>query len=195
MKIILNIKKLCYFIFACSFLSLGSSCSSDEVITQQDEIIKTLKDDASRKASSKAKNSIIHKVTAGGNDACEALGSEPGCDGNYSLVAQMREDGSVKGQWQDTFSGGGNGIHVNIDCMYVDGNMAIVGGTVTKGSGSYEVGDYVITKVVDNGTSNNDIPDQISLSYDVTANGLPCDAYANANFTLLDLTRGQVKVW
>jgi hypothetical protein len=139
------------------------------------------------------KGRVIHHVSVGGADVCEALGEPTGCDANFSLTANMKADGSVSGQWQDTFSGGGNGIHVAIDCMIVDGNTAIVGGVITHGSSDGEdlTGRRVVTKVVDNGTSQKDAADQISFSYFVSGT---CDDYSDANFTLLDLTNGQVKV-
>ena len=50
-----------------------------------------------------------------------------------------------------------------------------------------------VTKVVDNGTSHNDPADQISYSY-FDPNFGPCSDYINANFELLNIFCGQVKV-
>jgi len=145
------------------------------------------------------KGPVIHHVSLGGADACEAFGLPPGCDGNFSLVANMKADGSVTGQWQDTFAGGGEGIHVAIDCMNinVDENWAIVGGIITHGtSGGEDVsGQYAITVVVDNGTSSNDPPDQISFSFfDPAFDCQLVQGLTIAAFPLFDLTTGQVKV-
>jgi hypothetical protein len=142
---------------------------------------------------------VIHHVSLGGADACAAFGLPPGCDGNFSLVANMKADGSVTGQWQDTFAGGGEGIHVAIDCMKVVDNWAIVGGVITHGtSGGVDVsGQYAITAVVDNGTSSNDPDDQISFSYFPAINFFgteDCSELTLDDFTLLTLTTGQVKV-
>ena len=142
---------------------------------------------------------VTHHVSLGGADACEAFGLPPGCDGNFSLVANEHSDGSVSGQWQDTFAGGGEGIHVAIDCINVVDNWAIVGGVITHGtSGGVDVsGQYAITVVVDNGTSANDPPDQISFSYFPAIDFFgteDCNALTPANFALLNLTTGQVKV-
>jgi len=142
---------------------------------------------------------VIHHVSVGGADACEAFGLPPGCDGNFSLVANMKANGNVRGQWQDTFAGGGEGIHVAIDCMKIIGNGAIVGGVITHGtSGGVDVsGQYAITAVVDNGTSANDPDDQISFSYfpaiDVFGTE-DCSELTLNDFALLNLTTGQVKV-
>jgi hypothetical protein len=158
-------------------------------------------DSINKNQSGELSKGVIHHVSLGGADACEAFGLAPGCDGNFSLTANMKADGSVSGQWQDTFAGGGVGIHVAIDCMNinVDENWAIVGGVITHGTvGGEDVsGQYAITAVVDNGTSANDPPDQMSFSYfpaiDIfgTEN---CNELTIDNFALLELTTGQVKV-
>jgi hypothetical protein len=141
-----------------------------------------------------SKGRVIHHVSLGGADICEALGLPTGCDANFSLVANMKADGSVSGQWQDTFAGGGEGIHVAIDCINIIGNAAIVGGVITHGtSGGVDVsGQYAVTVVVDNGTSANDPPDQLSFSF-FPAND--CNTYTLTDFSLIELTHGQVKVW
>jgi hypothetical protein len=143
-----------------------------------------------------SKGRVTHHVSVGGADACEAFGLPPGCDGNFSLVANEKND-IVTGQWQDTFAGGGEGIHVAIDCMKIIGNGAIVGGVITHGTaGGVDIsGQYAITAVVDNGTSANDPDDQISFSY--IGSNYDCQFLQSLtldDFTLLPLTTGQVKV-
>jgi len=150
------------------------------------------------------KNPVIHRVSLGGADICEALGEPPGCDANFSLTAIEKLDGSVRGQWQDTFVGGGEGIHVAIDCMNVNDNWAIVGGVITHGTlGGFDVsGLRAITAVVDNGTSANDPPDQMSFSFignqAVSLLGSDdCTELTLDDFTpqfLVNITNGQVKV-
>ena len=136
-----------------------------------------------------AKNNVIHHVSMGGNDACAAFGLAPGCDANFSLVANMKADGSVSGQYQDTFNGGGAGIHVDIDCMNIDGNTAVVGGVITKGTDI--IGLRALTALVDNGTNSHDVQDQISFSF-FTVND--CGSLTVADFPLLNLDKGQVKI-
>jgi len=141
-------------------------------------------------------NKVTHHVSLGGADACEAFGLPPGCDGNFSLVAN-EINGIVTGQWQDTFVGGGDGIHVAIDCMKIIGNSAIVGGVITHGTdGGVDIsGQYAITAVVDNGTSANNTPDQISFSFfDPAFDCQLVQSLTIASFQLFDLTTGQVKV-
>jgi hypothetical protein len=147
-------------------------------------------------ASAGGSNKVIHRVSLGGADACEALGLPNGCDANFSLVAIQSADGSVKGQWTDIFgTGHGDGVHVDIDCLNVVDNGAAIGGVITKGS--FGEDDYtglrVTTAVIDNGTSSNDVPDQLSFSRigdDRDCNDL--DPFAN--FRLFILEHGQVKV-
>ena len=141
-----------------------------------------------------SKNNVIHHVSLGGADVCEALGLPTGCDANFSLVANMKADGSVSGQWQDTFTGGGEGIHVAVDCINVVGNGAVIGGVITHGTvdGVDVSGLRALTAVVDNGTSANDPADQLSLSF-INVD-IDCNTLTPANFPLYDLTHGQVKV-
>jgi hypothetical protein len=169
-------------IFGCSEESVLSTDTSPENFTQQD---------------SRASNRVVHHASVGGNDVCEALGLEPGCDANFSLVANMREDGTVTGQWNDTLSAGGEGIHVAVDCMIVDDNYAIIGGFITRGNNGIDdlTGEYAVTALWDNGTSNNDPDDQISFSYFGDLDPANACNYDIADFEQLDLTRGQVKVW
>jgi hypothetical protein len=133
---------------------------------------------------------LLHHVSVGSPDVCEALGLLPGCDANLSLVANSFADGSVRGQWQDTFSGRGFpalGVHMAIDCLYVDGNEAWVSGVTTSPAFP---GFPAIARVVDNGTSANDPPDQVSLLEFIDT---PCTEAPD--FQLFDLTKGQVRVW
>jgi len=146
-------------------------------------------------SSTKTLFKVTHHVSLGGADICEALGLPTGCDANFSLVANEKSNGSVKGQWQDTFAGGGEGIHVAIDKMnIIDGNGAIVGGVITHGTfGGVDVsGQYAVTAVVDNGTSANDPADQLSFSV-FPFNG-DFNTLTLGNFVLTNLTNGQVKV-
>jgi hypothetical protein len=145
-----------------------------------------------------SKGKVTHHVSVGGPDII----LPPGSDANFSLVANMDASGNVSGQWQDTFGKDVNGnsigkIHVDVDCLEIlpPGNAAIIGGVIKHGSwfGVDVSGQRAVTKVVDNGKSANDPPDQISYSYFGTAYGT-CGNYTVANFPLLDLTRGQVTV-
>ena len=138
---------------------------------------------------------VVHHVSVGGADICEALGLPTGCDANFAFVAIEKADGSVSGQWQDTFIFDrddpglirGVPVHVTIDCLNVDGNEAWVSGVVTGGPFT---GIPAITRVADNGTSANDPLDQISFIAEDAFGG----CQAAPDLPLIDLTHGQVKV-
>ena len=144
---------------------------------------------------------MIHHASLGGADICEAIGLPTGCDANFSLVANEKANSGVSGQWQDTFAGGGEGIHVAVDCMNIvgGGNFAIIGGVVTQGTvfGVNVSGQRAITAVVDNGTSANDPPDQLSFSFSEDfLRSNDCNTLTPADFqgSLFNLAHGQVKV-
>lgn len=136
-------------------------------------------------------DSPVHSVHVGGPDACEDWGYQPGCDANFSMVAIERANGNVTGQWTDQF-GGGEGFHVAVDCLYVDGNEAWVAGVITQetisGTGLF-IGMRAATRVVDNGTNANDTPDQISYSFLYDG-----DCSEQPDFPLLNAPQGQVQV-
>lgn len=140
-----------------------------------------------------ANGPVVHHVTAGGPDACIALGFEhPGCDANFSLVANQYADGDVSGQYTDRFANG-DGFHAVVDCLVVIGNDAWISGVITQGrfDGIDLAGLEVLTRVRDNGTSENDPPDQISLSFIDTE--LP-DCTEQLDLPLQDTPQGQVIV-
>jgi hypothetical protein len=108
---------------------------------------------------------IVHKVAVGGPDICPAFGAHPGCNGNLSLIAMQREDGSVSGEWNDSY-GDGFTMHASVDCLLVQvipGRTTLeawIGGVITT---KEFAGHRVIMRVRDNGTSMNDpLPDALS---------------------------------
>lgn len=140
-----------------------------------------------------ASGPVVHHVTAGGPDACIALGFEhPGCDANFSLVANQYADGDVSGQYTDRFANG-DGFHAVVDCLLVIGNDAWISGVITQGrfDGIDLAGLEVLTRVRDNGTSQNDPADQISFSFIDTE--LP-DCTEQPDLPLQDAPQGQVTV-
>jgi hypothetical protein len=137
-------------------------------------------------------NGVIHRVHVGGPDACEASGFDgPGCDANFSLNALMFSNGRVTGNYTDRFANG-DGFHAQIDCLFVDGTDAWVSGWITKGRmGDTDLaGSPVATRVRDNGTSANDVADQISFSWI----GDDTSCLVAVPYQLLDMPDGQVVV-
>jgi hypothetical protein len=130
---------------------------------------------------------IIHHVSVGGPDQDATTHT----DANFSLVAIQYGDGRVKGQWTDQFGQGQGGVHVEINCLVVDGNEAWMSGFVTSGkfNGADLSGLPVITRVQDNGNSKS-TPDQISFSFI----GNPASCETRPNLALNPMTAGQVTV-
>jgi hypothetical protein len=132
-------------------------------------------------------DSVIHRVSVGSAD----IAPPPGTDANFSLSAIERADGTVTGQWQDTFLGRGNpalAVHVEVDCVVVVGNEAWVSGVITQPA--FFAGLPAITRVRDNGTSATDPADQVSftsINIGVTCTDQP-------DLPLFDLINGQVTV-
>ena len=132
---------------------------------------------------------VTHHVSVGSPDASLF---PPGTDANFSLVANERADGTVEGQWQDTFFGRGEPalpVHVAITCLEVDGQDAWVSGTITHPD--FLAGLPAITQVRDNGTSANDPPDQVSFTFQALSVDECLD---KPDLPLFDLNNGEVKV-
>ena len=185
-----NLIVLKYLTVALAFLLLGIF-----VVGCSDEAVPNDPSNENQTGVLSKRGPLVHNVSLGGADLCEALGLPTGCDANFSLVANMYADGSISGQWQDTFAGGQEGVNVAIDCMNIIGNFAVIGGVITNGTvGGVDVsGLRAITAVVDNGTSANDPLDQLSFSS--LDDNRDCNNLTLDDFVLIDLTHGQVKVW
>ena len=139
-----------------------------------------------------AQSPIIHRVSAGGPDACVALGSQhPGCNANYSLVAIQYADGTVRGQYVDRLDRR-NGFHAVVNCLYVSGNDAWISGVITQGrqGATNLAGRPVATRIRDNGVSARGAIDQISYSF--IGDSRPCTQHLN--YTLLNAPEGQIVV-
>jgi hypothetical protein len=131
---------------------------------------------------------VIHHVSVGGHDQDPAGHT----DANFSLTATEHADGTVTGEWTDQFGQGQGGIHVVINCLFVQGNEAWVSGFIDHGNvnGVDVTGLPCITRVQDNGKSANDPPDAISFSFI----GVPTLCTAAPNLPLFPMTGGQVTV-
>ena len=135
-----------------------------------------------------ASNGVIHRVSVGGSDQDATLNT----DANFSLVAVQKADGSVQGEWSDQFGQGQGGVHVDVNCVFVQGNQAWISGIIRSGQagGVDFTGLPAITRVADLGNSVNDAPDAISFTFIGVA--APCTA--QPNLPLLAMTGGQVTV-
>jgi hypothetical protein len=141
-------------------------------------------------ASAQSSNAVIHRVSVGGSDQDVTLNT----DANFSLIASQKADGSVQGEWSDQFGQGQGGVHVDVNCLVVQGNQAWIGGIIRSGStgqGGVDLsGLAALTRVADLGKSANDAPDVISFTFI----GLAVQCTAQPNLPLFAMTGGQVTV-
>lgn len=137
---------------------------------------------------------VVHHVSIGGPDVCTGFGAKPGCDANFSLVANQHADGSVSGQWIDRFSQnfGGGGLFVQVDCLAVEGSVAWISGVVTKPASA--AGLRAIVRARDLGTSATEPPDRFLTVYDPEFFGLSTSCLDEEFIPLLDAPQGQVVI-
>ena len=132
-------------------------------------------------------NGVVHRVSVGSHDF-----TPPGVDANFSLIALQKGDGTMTGEWTDQFGHGNGGVHIAVDCVSVLGNDAWISGVITHST--FELvpaGTPVITRVRDNGTSQNDAPDEISFTIPL---GSPLSCQTRPPLPLFPLDGGEVKV-
>jgi len=141
-------------------------------------------------ASAQGSSAVIHRVSVGGSDQDATLNT----DANFSLIAVQKADGSVQGEWSDQFGQGQGGVHVDVNCLVVQGNQAWIGGIIRQGStgqGGVDLsGLPAVTRVADLGKSTNDPADAISFTFI----GLAVQCNAQPNLPLLAMAGGQVSV-
>ena len=137
-----------------------------------------------------AGNPVVHRLTVGGADA--AIYGPPGSDANFSLVALQRADGTVSGQWQDSW-GNGAGFHIKVDCLYVEGNDAWISGPITKSKDPQFIGNTANAMVRDGGDTGEDMVSPIFFrlppSYTCVSQ-IPFDEIGR----LFPVNNGQVKL-
>ena len=128
----------------------------------------------------------------------------------FEFNAVERSDGSVSGQVQlqarstpdrhDT-----RGVHVEVDCLNVIGNLAIVSGIITKSSADPgspgALGNVAVFAVEDNGEGASAAPDRITLLFtfipEIFPPGTPlCELLgpADAAPLLMPIEHGNVQV-
>ena len=141
-------------------------------------------------ASVNSGSGVLNRVSVGGSDQDVTLNT----DANFSLTAIRYGDGSVGGEWSDAFGQGQGGLHVDVNCLVVQGNQAWIGGIIRSGStgaGGVDLsGLPALTRVADLGKSANDAPDAISFTFI----GLAVQCAAQPNLPLFAMTGGQVTV-
>ncbi len=114
----------------------------------------------------------------------------------FAFSAIKHEDGTVSGNAQLNNRATNIKTHVEVDCLRVEGNRAVIGGVVTKSTDTSREGTRVIFAVIDNGEGNDDPPDQISF-LGLLPDGTPADLCLTFDFSLFPMAtveRGNVQV-
>lgn len=147
-----------------------------------------------------ARRGVVHRVTVGGNDQCEAQGEPNGCNANFSAHAMEMADGTVKGIHTDVVKrDNGNVVNIQgtVDCLAVDGNRAVWGGEVTKGdnlAGDDLAGTRFLSAAIDGGKDGDDL---IGYTWVPSGDVRTCE---NPGFDIFGegrvfvLNKGQVKI-
>jgi hypothetical protein len=126
---------------------------------------------------------VQHVVSVGGPDQ-DATNHT---DANFSLVAIQYADGSVKGQWSDQFGQGEGGIHVAINCLFVQGNQAWVSGFITSGTFGGADLSACRSSPAYRTTGAGNSPDAISFSF--IGNAAACTTAPNLALQPMSLAR------
>lgn len=113
---------------------------------------------------------------------------------HFSFHAKEKHNGIVNGSAVLTYQGGQLNLKLDIDCLTIIGNRAIMTGVITRWSTFPEgVGNFCYIEVVDNGEGANAAPDQISLVF----NGTNPAVYSCTNdFDVFkyDVNKGNIQV-
>jgi hypothetical protein len=116
----------------------------------------------------------------------------------FAFEATKGSDGSVSGQAQIDNRAIGQRLHIEIDCLNVIGNIAVISGTLTQAAGTgIAVGDSAIFAAQDNGEGAGAAPDRLRRSFENT--GLVCTDITPANvglytYLLNDVQAGNVQI-
>lgn len=110
----------------------------------------------------------------------------------FAFTARER-DGLDRGQAQLQARQTDTRAHIEIDCLRVTGNKAVLGGVVTQtNDGVVDEGDRVLFTVVDNGEGGNAPPDVISLVFYTGVGTFDCET--QEAFPDRPVERGNVQV-
>src|SRR6266545_7182804 len=91
---------------------------------------------------------------------------------NFAFSATKQTDGTTSGQAQLERSDNGILAHIDIDCLNVLGNVAVMSGMYTRATNPALVGSDALFAVKDNGEGPGAPPDEITLAF--SGLGIPC---------------------
>jgi hypothetical protein len=150
------------FVMAASVMLLLSGCSQEEVQYPDNENQNLTQENNQSRASG---------PSASGQGTLSLEVIPPAGEGfrHFSFHARVKNNGSVQGNGVLTYVGGQRNIKFDIDCLEVNGNLAIMSGVVTRDNQfPQNVGLLCWFKVIDNGEGANAAPDQMSLYFQGT---------------------------
>jgi hypothetical protein len=116
----------------------------------------------------------------------------------FAFEARKTADGSVSGQAQIDNRALGQRLHIQIDCLNVIDNTAVMSGTLTEAAGAgISVGDAAIFAAQDNGEGAVASADRVTKSFENS--GLVCTDITPANvglyaYLLNDVQGGNVQI-
>ena len=106
---------------------------------------------------------VLHSATGSGGAWDPLWGNEYR---SFALTAVQRSDGTTTGQLQIKNRLQQVVIHLRVESLYVEGNVAGIAGTITKcDADPQRVGNWGACAVADNGQGKNAPPDQVAGMY------------------------------
>jgi hypothetical protein len=116
----------------------------------------------------------------------------------FALQASKSSDGTVNGHAQVRNRATGQTLHIQIDCLNVIGNIAVMSGTATSATGPENSdGDAEIFAVQDNGQGADAGPDMVTRAFGNS--GFVCTDFTPADLGLLtyllnDIDAGNIRI-
>ena len=171
--------KLGMLSLATGMLLLVTACEQESIVDQQAE---DLRFDTTETRSNSGPRASGHGT----------ITLADGTTRQFSFHAREKNNGTIQGSGVLVYTAGQLNIHFDIDCLNIDGTLAIMSGTVTKDLTNPEREGYDIWfRAQDNGEGNNADPDGLSLAF-VVENLEDCSFDYGLN--LLDVEGGNIQV-
>ena len=165
---------------------LFSGCSQEDLQVSESENLIVTNDAQNRSAGPSA--------SGHGTLTFEGIPIEGEGFRHFTFNARVKMDGSIQGSGVLSYIGGVRNLGFDIDCLEVDGNLAVMSGVITRDNQFPEnVGLLGWFKVIDNGEGNNADPDQISLFFNGT-NPETYDCANNFDVAIYEIEGGNVQV-
>lgn len=133
---------------------------------------------------------VVHSASGGGNIL---IGDDLR---TFGLSAVQRSDGSATGKMEIQARQFGNRIHIEVDCLNVVGNVALISGTITQHTDPAEIGSTVGLAIEDNGEGANASPDRTTFLFGFPPGTPACLLFGPADAApfLLPIEGGNVLV-